>query len=66
MGGIMKWDEQVKRMDAERLVKNLRDNVPAGWSPGFPKRRWRDTPLLKQAWVAYSRKEKKIYIYIYI
>ena len=35
------WDEHVARMDAERLVKILRDNIPAGRrSPGRPKRRW--------------------------
>ena len=25
-----KWDEHVTRMDAERLVKISRDNIPAG------------------------------------
>ena len=32
------WDEHVTRMDAERLVKISRDNIPAGRrSPGRPK-----------------------------
>ena len=37
------WDQHVTRMDAERLFKISRDNVPAGRrSPGRPKRRWSD------------------------
>ena len=36
------WDEHATRMDAERLVKISRDNMPAGRSPGGPKRRWSD------------------------
>ena len=37
------WDQHVTRMDAERLVKISRDNIPAGKrSPGRPKRRWSD------------------------
>ena len=37
------WDEYATRMDAERLVKISRDNVPIGRrSPGHPKRRWSD------------------------
>ena len=36
------WDQHVTRMDAERLVKILRDNIPLGRSPGRPKRRWSD------------------------
>ena len=37
------WDQHVTRMDAERLVKISRDNIPAGRrSPGRPKRRWSD------------------------
>ena len=33
------WDEHVTRMDAERLVKISRDNIPAGRrSPGSPKK----------------------------
>ena len=37
------WDEHVTRMDAGRLVKMSRDNIPAGRrSPGCPKRRWSD------------------------
>ena len=36
-------DEHVTRMDAERLVKSSRDNIPAGRrSPGRPKKRWSD------------------------
>ena len=35
------WDEHVTRMDAERLVKISRDNIPSRRrSPGRPKRRW--------------------------
>ena len=35
------WDEQVMRKDTVRLVKILRDAMPAGESsPGRPKRRW--------------------------
>ena len=37
------WDQHVTRMDAERLVKISRDNIPVGIrSPGWPKRRWSD------------------------
>jgi hypothetical protein len=33
--------ENTTKMDAERLVKISRDNIPAGRrSPGRPKRRW--------------------------
>jgi hypothetical protein len=39
------WDEHVIRMDAERLAKISRDNIPAGRSPGRPKRRRRDLIL---------------------
>ena len=40
------WDDHVTRMDAERLVKISRDNIPAGRrSPGRPKRRWSDLIL---------------------
>ena len=35
------WDQHVTRMDAERLVKISRDNIPAGRrSPGHPERSW--------------------------
>ena len=36
------WEEHVTRMDAERLLKISRDDIPAGRSPGRPKRRWND------------------------
>jgi len=37
------WDEHVTRVNAERLVKISRYNIPAGRrSPGRPKRRWSD------------------------
>ena len=37
------WDKHLTRLDAERLVKISRDNIPAGRrSPGRPKRRWSD------------------------
>ena len=37
------WDEHVKRMDAERLVKISRDNIPVGRrSSGYSKRKWSD------------------------
>ena len=37
------WDQHVTRMDAEKLVKISRDNIPVGRrSPGRPKRRWSD------------------------
>ena len=40
---IWKWDEQATGMDAERLVKIPRDNIPAGRRfLGHPKRRWSD------------------------
>jgi hypothetical protein len=40
------WDEHVTIMDAERLVKISRDNIPAGIKyPGRPKRRWSDLIL---------------------
>ena len=36
-------DEYVRRIDAERLIKISRDNLPAGRrSPGRQKRRWSD------------------------
>ena len=31
------WDAHVTRMDAERLVKISRDNIPVGRSPGRQK-----------------------------
>ena len=37
------WDEHVTRMDAERLVKFSMDIIPAGRSPGRPKRSWGDS-----------------------
>ena len=38
-----KWDEHATGMDAERLVKISRDNIPdGGRSPGRLKRRWSD------------------------
>ena len=38
-----KWDQQVTRMDAERVFKISRDIIPLGRSyPGRPKRRWSD------------------------
>ena len=38
-------------MDAERLIKMWKDNIPAGrWSPGRPKRRWSDL-------IAYNKEE---------
>jgi len=37
------WDQHVTRMNAERLVKISRDNIPVGRrSTGCPKRRWSD------------------------
>ena len=39
----IQWNEHVTRMNAERLVKISRDNIPAGRrSPGLPKIRWSD------------------------
>ena len=34
------FDEHVTRMNAERLVKIPRDNMPAGTSSELPKTRW--------------------------
>jgi hypothetical protein len=43
VGGKKKeWDQHVTRMNAERLVKISRDNIPVGRSPGHLKRRWSD------------------------
>jgi hypothetical protein len=40
------WKEHSTRMDAERLVKISRDNIPAGRKyPGRPKKRWNDLIL---------------------
>ena len=40
------WDEHETKVDAETLVKLLRDNIPAGMkSPGCLKRRWSDLIL---------------------
>ena len=39
------WEEHVTRTDSERLVKILRDNIPARRSPGGPKRIWSDLIL---------------------
>jgi hypothetical protein len=37
------WDPRTTRMDAEKLVKTSRDNIPVGRrSPGRPKRIWSD------------------------
>ena len=39
------------RSDNKRLVKNSRNNVPAGRSPGCPKRRWSDLiPEEEEIW----------------
>ena len=47
------WDERVTRMDAEGLVRILKDNIPAGRrSPGRPKR------ILKQV-ESPSTKQKR-------
>ena len=38
---IREWEQHVTRMDAERLIRISRDNIPVGSrSPGCPKRRW--------------------------
>jgi hypothetical protein len=38
------WDENVTKMDAERLVKISRDSITVGKRfPGRPKRRWSDS-----------------------
>ena len=38
-----KWDEHIIRMNAERLVKMSRGNIPARRIfSGLPKRRWSD------------------------
>ena len=54
MGGRRReWDEDATRMDAERLVKISRDNIPAGRrSPGIPKRRWSDLILIRTGGIA--------------
>ena len=37
------WDEHTPSLNAEKLVKISRDNIPAvRRSPGCPKRRWSD------------------------
>jgi hypothetical protein len=36
------WDEYVKIMDAERLAKISRNNIPAERSPECSKSRWSD------------------------
>jgi hypothetical protein len=42
-GRRREWDQHVTRMDAERLVKISRGNIPFGRrSPGRLKRRWSD------------------------
>jgi hypothetical protein len=41
--GRWEWDQHVTRMEAQRLVKIEKDNIPVGRrSAGRPKRRWRD------------------------
>ena len=37
-----KWDEHATRMNAERIIKISRDNIPTGKFLGRPKRRWSD------------------------
>ena len=56
-------DEYVTRMDAERLVKISKDNIPAGRSPGSPKIRWSDLILdLKRKNIQKRRrKERKVF-----
>ena len=40
------WDKHVTRMNAERLVKTSKDNIPAGRRPPEPpKRRWSELIL---------------------
>ena len=56
------WDQHVKRMDAERLFKISRNNIPAGRrSPGLPKRRWSDLVWLKQTESPIKRRNKGIF-----
>jgi hypothetical protein len=38
-----KWGEHVARMDAERLVKISRDNIPAGRRAPAHLERWSDS-----------------------
>ena len=51
------WDEHVTRMDAERLVKILRESTPAGRSPGCPKR-WDDLILDKNRRIRLLQKRR--------
>ena len=53
------WDKQVTRMDAQRLVKISKDNIPAGRSPGCPKRRWSDLILIKTGGITYNKEEEE-------
>ena len=61
MERIKEWDENVTRMDAERLVEISRDDILAGGrSSGRPMRRWNDLTAIKTCGTAYNKKEKNI------
>ena len=59
------WDDHT-RMDAEKLVKISRDNIPVGRrSPGRPKRIWSDlNPRFNRRIRQQTKKNKKKFNYV--
>ena len=54
------WDQNVTRMDTERLVKISKDNIPIGRrSQGRPKRRWSDLIVDWNREESPTKKKKK-------
>ena len=53
------WDLHVTRMDAERLVKISKDNIPVGRCPGSPARRCRDLIIFETSGTTPTKKMKK-------
>ena len=39
------WDEHLTITDSERFIRISKDSIPAGRSPGRPKRIWNDLIL---------------------
>ena len=51
-------DKHVTRIDAEKLVKISMENIPAGRSPGRPKRKWSNLIPAKTGGTAYIKEEE--------
>jgi hypothetical protein len=53
------WGEHLTRMDAKRLVKIQKENIPAGRkSPGRAKKQ-----MIKTGRIAYKRRKREIQVF---